>query len=175
MDLHARIVSRPAASENPDPMPTRRSLALLPLALLLIPFALASCGSKEKEKAKEKLVEQPLQLANGLKGSLIPGPCGDGAALSVVIAAGSDHDPAGRSGMARVVATLLGAWVGRDHMSVSLAGTSDQIMAKLDELAGKMARFQVTDDDLGRARTQVLEQLAKMRGGERARVPLAGG
>lgn len=122
------------------------------------------------------LAAASFRLANGLEVELVSGPCGeDDVAVITLFAVGADHDPVDRSGMARVVARLLSApggatrvESGSDHTSMSVVVHKDRLAAELDALAARMPRLDATGADLARARSEVLVDLASMRGGDPA-------
>jgi len=125
------------------------------------------------------LAEQSMSLPNGLQAELLSGPCGDSAALVILLAVGVDHDPPGRSGLTRVAGRVLAtsAATGRaertvetgdDHTLYSVVVPEDQLLAELDEVAAWMARPAVTDAALDRGRAQVLADVALRQGADPA-------
>lgn len=147
-------------------------------------FALGSCtcgrGSSpprpESERPPETLAVASFRLPNGLEVELVSGPCGDHAGVAVLYAVGADHDPAGRSGMARLVARISSARSGgvriesgSEHTLASVVVARDTLPAELDAAAARMKRLELTEAELVRARTEVLAELARMRGGDATR------
>jgi len=112
-------------------------------------------------------------LPNGLEVDVVSGRCERGA-LALLLPVGADQDPEGHSGMARVLAHLLGAaspdatvTVGRDHILYAMPLEGSPTSA-LTDVAARLAHLEVSDDDLTRARAAVLADLARMRGGDPA-------
>ena len=123
------------------------------------------------------LAERSLRLQNGLEVDLVSGPCSDSAAIAVLLRVGIDHDPPGRSGMARLAGRVLSTSApagrperlvetGTDYTLYSVAVPRDQLAAALDEVAAWISKAATTEDDLKRARTPLLEELAKLSGGD---------
>lgn len=163
-------------------MKRRSFLALLSLAATLGSAASCKCsgGGGGGEKARtETLAEQPSKLQNGLQVDLVAGPCGDSAALVVLVHSGIDHDPPGRSGMAQLAARVLatsGAGgraeraveAGGDYTLYSVVVPGDRLIDELDEVAAWMSQATPTEADLGRERARMLEELAKLQGADAA-------
>ncbi len=155
----------------------RRVLGVLALGLLSV--SPTSCGGKRKEA----MTERSFRLPNGLQVDLVAGPCGDEVGLAVLFEVGIDHDPAGRSGMALLVGRLLAppgpagaermVEIGNDHSMYSVVVGRDQLFGELDDLAARMGRTEIREEDLAGARAHVLGELAKMRGGDPARTAMS--
>ncbi len=170
-------------------MMTRPVFVALSLALLTAPLASCQCSrSQQQERTTEsppepKLTEQPIKLANGLDVDLVTGPCGESAALVVLLHVGMDHDPAGRSGMAQLAGRLLATSVpagraertvevGNDYIMVSLVATGDQILDEIDDVAGWMSQRMPTEADLTREKTRLLDELGKLQGDDAQKTAL---
>ncbi|MEZ4295073.1 MAG: hypothetical protein R3B70_08840 [Polyangiaceae bacterium] len=98
------------------------------------------------------------KLQNGMLAELVTGPCGEAGALAVLLPVGLDHDPAGRSGMARlggrVLATMAGA--GRAARTVETGGLhagvgdggGDALLGEIDGVGAWMGKVQPSEEDL---------------------------
>lgn len=160
-------------------------LLLLALAATLAPAASCQCSrGQPPERRVETLVESSFRLQNGLEVDLVAGPCSDSAALVVALNAGIDHDPPARSGMAQLAARILAASaapgraertveIGNDYTLYSVVAAGDRLLDELDEVAAWMSRRVPTEDDLARGRGQVLEVLAKVKGGDPAMMAMS--
>jgi hypothetical protein len=152
-------------------------------ALLVLAAAGSTAGcrcSRDGQPGRpESLTEQSFALSNGLQADLVTGPCGDSAALVVLLAAGVDHDPPGRSGLARVAGRVLATApaigraertveTGSDFTLYSVAVPADRLLGELDEVASWMARPAATEAALERGRAQVLAEVAKRQGADPA-------
>jgi len=166
-------------------------LSLLAVAAMLAPAASCRCAGDQKGTetltgagttgtAEATLAELPFQLPNGLSVDLVSGPCGDSAALVVLLNGGIDHDPPGRSGMAqlagRVLATSAATGraervveVGNDYTLYSVVVAGDRLLDELDEVAAWMSKAAPTEADLGRERARLLEDVGKLSGNDAAR------
>ena len=153
----------------------RPFIVLLALAAMLGPAA--SCRCAGKQERTETLAEQSFRLQNGLEVDLVAGPCSDAAAIAVLVKVGIDHDPPGRSGMAhlaqRVMSTPTASGraervveTGSDYTLYAVTAAGDRLFDALDEAAAWMARSEATEEDLTRARTPMLEELAKLQGAD---------
>ncbi|MDQ3036826.1 MAG: hypothetical protein M3Y87_30815, partial [Myxococcota bacterium] len=166
-------------------MTLRRSLVLLALASLVTPMtACSSCEAPHPESAvapedtpaDETLAAQSFRLPSGLEVELVTGPCGERAAVVVLFEVGADHDPPGRSGMAHVVERLLATpgapgqvEGGRDSTQYSVVTERDRLLAELDAIAARLARLETSEEELARARAEVLEDGASRHGGDATR------
>jgi zinc protease len=166
------VDSAPSARENPRPMNKKSALLLLALAATLPTSASCQCSRAPQERRAETLAERSVRLPNGLVVDLVAGPCGDSAALVVLLGSGIDHDPAGRSGLAHLAARVLASSAaagraartveaGSDHTLYTVVVPADRLHDELDEVAAWMGQRAPTEADLTRARAQVLEGLAK--------------
>jgi Peptidase M16 inactive domain len=133
------------------------------LAVLILCSALAGCHRKPAQ-----LGEHAFRLGNGLQVDLIDGPCGEGAEVVVLYAVGSDHDPAGRSGLVHVLARAADVEDAADHVLAARAVTSDQLAGAIDEAAARMGRLGLVPSDGERARAAVMAEVARRRGGDAA-------
>ncbi len=144
-------------------------------------LALAACGSVAEEPpppssppAPATLRAERFALANGLQVDVVSGEGCERGALTLLWPVGSDHDPEGRSGMARVVAQLLaaespGADVHVEHGHLRYEAPFDGPDA-LDALASRLSTVREIDEArLEEARGRVLAELAQMRGGDPTR------
>lgn len=163
-------------AQQSRPMKRRSLLALLALAATLGPAASCKCSGGGEKGRVETLTERPFTLQNGLDVDLVAGPCGDPAAIVVLVTTGIDHDPPGRSGMAhlagRVLATSGAAGraeraveTGNDYTLYSVVVAGDRLLDELGEVAAWM-QAAPTEADLGRERARVLEELAKLQGAD---------
>lgn len=160
-------------------------LIMLAFAAMLAP-ASCQCSRGQQERPTdqqpspppETLAEQSFKLPNGLDVDLVAGPCGDNAAMVVLLKSGIDHDPPGRSGMARVVERLLAASsksadrsikTGTDYTLYSVVAASDRLGDEIDAVAAWMSQFTPTEADLTRERLNVLQELGKLQGTDAAR------
>jgi len=125
---------------------------------------------------RPRLTETHFTLANGLEVTLVSGPCAAPVGVVLVHGAGTDHDPPGRSGLARLLGAVLTARAGQGR-SITVARTqiwesftvpAAGMSAALDAAAARMARLDATDDELARAKQTVLAALAARRGGDAA-------
>lgn len=134
--------------------------------------------------AEPTLAARSFKLENGLQVDLVDGPCGDSAALVVLVGAGVDHDPAGRSGMAqlagRVLATSAAAGraerrveTGSDYTLYSVVVPGDRLLDELDDVAAWMSKATPTEADLGREQPKLLEELGKLAGVDAAATALS--
>lgn len=151
-------------------------MVLLSLAAMLGTAASCTCSKTDKPRT-DVLTERPSRLQNGLQVDLVTGPCGDSAALVVLVNAGIEHDPPGRSGMARLAGRLLATSgaagkaertveTGTDYTLYSVVVPGDRLLDELDEVAAWMSRAAPTEADLGRERARLLEELAKLQGAD---------
>lgn len=174
-------------------MKKRPFLALLAVAAVLAPTAACRCSgepdrtqtlqgssggqSGTQGTGEAALAEAAFKLPNGLAVDLVSGPCGDSAALVVLVNVGIDHDPPGRSGMAllagRVLATSIAAGraervveTGNDYTTYSVVAAGDRLLDELDEVAAWMSKTAPTEADLERERARVLEELGKLSGAD---------
>ncbi|MCC6525908.1 MAG: insulinase family protein [Polyangiaceae bacterium] len=122
-----------------------------------------------------KLVERSFRLQNGLAVELVAGPCGEAAAVAVLLTVGTDHDPPGRSGMVHLVERLLAtsAGAGRaertvvsgsDHILYSLGTESDRLGDELDDVAAWMSVAIPTEGDFERVRAQLVGEVGALAG-----------
>jgi zinc protease len=136
-------------------------------------------GTGTAAAAAPTLAEQSFKLANGMQVDLVSGACGEGAAVAVLIDAGIDHDPAGRSGMARLAGRVLAtsAPAGRAERSVetggdytvyTVAAAGDRLLEELDEVAAWMSKTAPGEADLERERPRLLEEIGKLAGSDAA-------
>ncbi|MGE0791523.1 MAG: insulinase family protein [Sandaracinaceae bacterium] len=150
--------------------------ALLVFALLL---ACACSGGAHAGTSSEKAPKAELQVSaftldNGLEVELVSHPSCAGTAMSLRHSIGADHDPAHRSGMARVVASLLGdAVAGRlSTVRSSTVRTSDgEVEETLTRWAAEMRALPT--DELDAAKAEVRAALAAMRGGDPTETAIA--
>jgi zinc protease len=150
--------------------------AVLALALL------GACTSK--------VTESSYSLANGLDVDLVASPRGEDVAVLVHYEVGLDHDPPGRSGMSNLISRLLltcavpgkpartrddlarqygsgwSAQAGSDYTAVAVVVPKAKLAEALDDFAARMGALQIGEADLERERPALLEELAKMRGGD---------
>lgn len=150
--------------------------ALLSLALL------GACSSKVKESSSA--------LPNGLQVDVVASPRGEKVALLVDYAVGLDHDPPGRSGMSNLVSRLLltcavpgkpartredlaqrygtgwSAQAGSDYTAVAVVVPAEKLAEEIGDFAARMGALEIGEPDLARERPALLEELAKMRGGD---------
>lgn len=121
------------------------------------------------------LAKHDLKLDNGLEAELLAGPCGDSAALVVLVRTGLDHDPPGRSGMAQLAGRVLAAMkpdgraertvsTGSDYTLYSLVVPADKLLEELDDVAAWMSRTAPTETDLERERAELLAEIAELSG-----------
>src|SRR5262249_20774837 len=129
------------------------------------------------------LTEQSFKLPNGLQVDLAGGPCGDSAALVVLVNVGIDHDPKERSGMARLAGRVLATSAkagkaertvetGSDYTAISVVAAGDKLLEELDEAAAWMAQAPA-EADLGREQAKLLEELGKLKGDDAALTALS--
>jgi hypothetical protein len=145
-------------------MKNTRHFALCTLAAAAL-AASCQCPKTTPASQPETWLQQASKLPNGLAVDLVSGPCGDSAALVVLIDGGIHHDPAGKSGMALIAGRVLSAAprtieTGSDYMLYSVVASGDQLLAELDTVAAWM-KSAPTESDLARAKARVLEELAK--------------
>lgn len=162
-----------SARDNPRPMTQKRPFFLMiALAATLAPAASCTCSGKKPETRAETLVERSQKLPNGLGVDLAAGPCGDSAAIVVLLHAGIDHDPADRSGMAHVAGRALASSApagnaartvetGDDYTLYSVVAAGDRLLAELDEVAAWMSQRTPSEADFSRAKKDVLADIAK--------------
>lgn len=176
-------------------MKRRPFFALLSVAALLATAASCKCsgeqggtagpqGSAAQGTGAPTLAEKSLRLPNGLQVDLVTGPCSDSVALVVLVKVGIDHDPPGRSGMARLAGRVLATTAkagqaertvetGSDYTLYSVVVAGDRLLDELDEVAAWMAQAAPTEADLGRERAPMLEELAKLKGADAARTAMS--
>jgi hypothetical protein len=158
-------------------MKKRPLLSLLAVAAILAASASCRCSRGEQQPRPETLAEHATRLHNGLELDLASGPCGDSAALVVLLKVGLDHDPPGRSGMAQLARRLLLASTaagrpertvetGSDFTLYSVVLPADQLASEADAVAAWMSRFAPTEADVARERALLLEELAKLQGAD---------
>lgn len=126
--------------------------------------ASCQCSKPSTPPRVEVPAGQSYDLPNGLAVDLAPGPCGDSASLAVLVQGGVDHDPAGRSGMARVAERLLAARkgsvaeAGTDFTLYSVAASREGLAAELDSVAAWM-KAAPAEADFAAAKSSVLDGL----------------
>jgi Peptidase M16 inactive domain len=158
-------------------MKKRPYFARFAMAALLVSAASCRCGGSPPERRAETLAERSVKLQNGLAVDLVAGPCGDSAALVVHLDVGIDHDPPGRSGMARLAERVLATSApagraartveaGDDYTLYSVVVPADRLPDELSDVAAWMSNVTPTDADLARERAAVLAELAKLSGAD---------
>lgn len=153
-----------------------------PALVLLALAALTSCDEPAhlaSKPTKPTLSEASFRLPNGLDVELVRGPCGESSAVVVLFEVGADHDPPGRSGMADLVARVWSVQAaseerivttGRDHTLYSVVAAGEELAAELDQVAAWMSGLELTEAELDRARSEVLAEIARRRGGDPAKM-----
>jgi hypothetical protein len=165
-------------------MKKRPFVVILAVAAMLAASASCKCSRTQQQPRVETLAEQSNKLQNGLETDLISGSCSDQAALVVLLKAGIDHDPPGRSGMAhvagRVLATSAGAGraerlvdTGNDYTLYSVVVPAVRLPEEVDEVASWMSKFTPSEADLGRVRTSLLAELSKQQGDDAQQTAVA--
>ena len=158
-------------------MKKRPYFVLLAMAALLASAASCRCGGSPQERRAETLAEQASKLQNGLAVDLVTGPCGDSAALVVHLDVGINHDPPGRSGMARLAGRVLATSapagraartveIGGDYILYSVVVPEGRLPDELDDVAAWMSKVTPTEADLARERPPLLAELAKLSGAD---------
>ncbi|MEZ4306769.1 MAG: hypothetical protein R3F14_01790 [Polyangiaceae bacterium] len=115
------------------------------------------------------------KLQNGMLAELVTGPCGEAGALAVLLPVGIDHDPAERSGMARlagrVLATMAGAGSGARtvetgglHAGVGDGG-GDALLGEIDGVGAWMGKVQPSEEDLRARRRSCWRRWGSSTGG----------
>jgi zinc protease len=173
------VDNSPGPLEHPGSMRKLRPLLLVAIgSAVALSYGYYSCQKRERddESRTAALAVQPFKLPNGLEVELVAGACGDDVALTVLFEIGANHDPAGQSGMAELVARTLSASAperakrtvesGSDYILYSVVAAGDQLLGEIDAAAASMMRLQVGAVELRAARAQVLEELAKRSGGD---------
>lgn len=160
-------------------------LILLAFAAMLAP-ASCQCSRGQQERPTdqqeaprpETLVEQTFTLKNGMDVDLVSGPCGETAALAVLLKVGIDHDPASRSGMSHLVERLLATsgqsaersvHSGTDYTLYSVVAAGDHLGDEIDAVAAWMSKSPLAEADFTRERMNVLQDLGKLEGDDAAR------
>lgn len=152
-----------------------RQAAIVLVSLL----ALLAAGCRKKSPTAAQF-----RLENGLRVELYATSRGEKAALAVLFDIGADHDPAGRSGMARLVEHLFStagvsgkpartidavagryghdfhAQTGSDYTLYAIEAPAGRIMAEIDDAALRMSRLTVMESDLTRERKRLLDEVA---------------
>ena len=179
--------------DNPRPMKKRPVFMLLAVAATLGSLASCRCsgeqsgtgapagssGTQGTSAGEPTLAARPFKLANGLQVELVEGPCGESAALAVLVQVGIDHDPAGRSGMARLAGRILATSAasgraarsvetGSDFTLYSVTVAGDHLAEELGDVAAWMSQAGPTEADLTRERARLLEELGKLAGNDAA-------
>ena len=179
--------------DNPRPMKKRPVFMLLAVAATLGSLASCRCsgeqsgtgapagssGTQGTSAGEPTLAARPFKLANGLQVELVEGPCGESAALAVLVQVGIDHDPAGRSGMARLAGRILATSAasgraarsvetGSDFTLYSVTVAGDHLAEELSDVAAWMSQAGPTEADLTRERARLLEELGKLAGNDAA-------
>ena len=179
--------------DNPRPMRTRPFFALLAASAMLAPASCHCTGDSgatgtamsaaPTASAAPEIGEQAARLANGLSAELVTGPCGDSAAVVVLLPVGIDHDPPGRSGLVRLLGRLLATAApaggprtvetGNDSTLYAVTTTGDQVLQELDGVARWLAKPPVDEASLARERAPMLEELGKLTGTDAAMTALS--
>lgn len=164
-------------------MPSRSSV-LLAIAAIVPAALLAACSSCDEPASAPSARPAPpppptleltaFRLPNGLEVELVSGPCGDEAAIAALIAVGADHDPPERSGMTHVIERIVSASLdeherfesARDHALYSSVVAPNELVRALERLANRLRTPEITDEDVARAKTEVLADIANGRGGD---------
>jgi zinc protease len=133
---------------------------------------------------RKKVTEAHFRLEDGLRVDLISTPRGEKAALAILFEIGADHDPPGRSGMARLVEHLFStagpvgkpattieelagrygqdfhAQTGADYTLYAIEAPAGRLMAEIDDAALRMSRLAVVESDLTREKKRLLAEVA---------------
>lgn len=168
-----------ARGRQSRPMKSGPFIVLLGACALLAVCASCKCSRTGQGPKADLLAERSVQLPNGLQADLVSGNCGDSATLVVLLKAGIDHDPPGRSGMAQVAAHVLASSApsghaerlvetGNEAMVYSVVVPATRLLEEIDEVAAWMSQRAPTDFDLGRARAVVLQEIGKLQGADAA-------
>jgi len=147
------------------------------LPLLALVLGAAACSSPPAEPAPAPPPPPALRatsfgLPTGLEVELLAGPCGDQLAIALLRPAGTDHDPPGRSGMARLAGRIAAAAqparevsVGRDHTLELFVVPGSRLGETLEAIAAGSEPLRPDPERLGAARAGLLADLAEQRGG----------
>jgi zinc protease len=152
---------------------------------------IALCGTG----CRRRPTEARFRLDNGLRVDLIATSRGEKAAVALLFDVGADHDPPGKSGMARLVEHLLStagrggkpartveqlesqyghdwrAATGGDYTLHAVVVPAGRILDEIDDAALRMSRLEPGETDLARERARLLNEIAAMQ--ERDAVPAA--
>ena len=147
------------------------------LAVMALGGAVTSAAACRKQ-TKARLTPQAFELTNGLQVELVAGPCGDGATVAVLYEVGTDHDPAGASGLAHVVERAVAqrerpVEVGADHAVTAVVVRGDQVGGEIEGVAARMTTLGLTAAELERGKAEVIAELTQRRGGDAALTALS--
>lgn len=112
------------------------------------------------------------RLANGLNVEIVPRDCGGNAALTVLFAVGTNHDPASHSGLVHVVQQLLVSGKGlivqtsEDSLMVSISAPPATLLEGLDNVGSWLATPPSAEPEFASAKEAVLADIAKRSGAD---------
>lgn len=122
--------------------------------------------------------EKAFRLENGLQVEIVDGPCGDAVGVAVLVNAGVDHDPVGRSGMARLAGRLLaatpegkaarGVEVGTEYTVYAITTSAEKLDGEIDEVAAWMSKAAPAEADFTRERDAMLAEIDRLSGNDAA-------
>src|SRR5215831_3769479 len=169
--MSGQLLERRARFRRMSRVPRSVSLWLCLIALLA-------------DGCRRKPTEGHVRLDNGLRVDLYATPKGDKAAFALLFDVGSDEDPAGRSGLARLVERLFATSArpgkaarpaeqmkaqtgatfhtatGNDYTLYAVEVPSGELMDELDDAALRLSSLMLADADLERERARLLAELA---------------
>jgi zinc protease len=132
---------------------------------------------------RKKVTEAHFRLEDGLRVDLVSTPRGEKAAVAILFEIGADHDPPGRSGMARLVEHLFTtagpagkpartieevagqyghdfhAQTGADYTLYAIEAPAGRLMAEIDDAALRMSRLTVVESDLTREKKRLVAEI----------------
>jgi len=133
---------------------------------------------------RKKVTEAHFRMDDGLRVDLVSTPRGEKAAVAILFEIGADHDPPGRSGMARLVEHLFTtagpagkpartieevagqyghdfhARTGADYTLYAIEAPAGRLMAEIDDAALRMSRLTVVESDLTREKKRLVAEVA---------------
>jgi|JI10StandDraft_1071094.scaffolds.fasta_scaffold186596_2 zinc protease len=157
-------------------MPTSTPIRIC-AALALSSTLVTAAACKSKRTKAPTLTVTTFELPNRLRVEVVAGPCGDDAAVVLLHDFGTDHDPAGASGMGHLIERALATsarpiQIGEDYtLTVTRVPRTDvgaAVTGAVDWL-----RIAVTAEQLARARAEVQAELVARHGGDAMRTAMS--
>ena len=154
-------------------MPTSTPIRLC-AALALSSTLVTTAACRSKRSKPPTLTVTAFELPNRLRVEVVAGPCGDDAAVVLLHDVGTDHDPAGASGMGHLAERALAPsarpiQIGDDYTLYAARVPREGVGAAVTGAATGLATIDVAPAELERARAEVQADLVARHGGDATR------